>query len=98
MFVAIDAFSRFPDVDIMRLTSVAAIVHKLDWILAIHNIPMILCSNNGPPFISYEIKRCMKEKGIKHKITPLWLQANSEAVRFMKPLTKAIHSLHTKGK
>ena len=91
--------SRFPEVDIMRSTLAAAIVTKLDWIFATHGIPMILCSNNGPPFSSYEIKRYMREKGIKHKkITSLWPQTNSEAEGFMKPLTKTIRLAHTEGK
>ena len=99
LLVVIDAYSRFPEVDIVRSTSAAAIIPKLDRIFATHGIPVVLRSDNGPPFSSYEIKRYMKEKGIDHKkITLLWPQANSEAEGFMKPLTKAIRSVHTEGK
>ena len=66
-------------------------INKLDKIPTMHG--MILRSDNGPPFSSYEIKRYMKEKFINHKnITSLWLQSNSETEGFMKPLTKAICS------
>ena len=99
LLVVIDAYSRFPEVDTVRSTSAAAIIPKLDRIFATHGIPVILRSDNGPPFSSHEIKTYMKEKGIHHKkITPLWPQANSEAEGFMKPLTKAIRSAHTEGK
>ena len=97
--MVIDAYSRFLEVDIVRSTSAAAIIPKLDQIFATHGIPVILSSDNGRPFSSYGIKKYMKEKGIFYKkITPLWPQVNSEAEEFMKPLTKAIRLAHTEGK
>lgn len=72
----------------------------MDKIFFTHGIPFIIIkSDNGPPFTSEEIKKYMEENGINHcKITPFWPQASSEAENFMKPLTKAIHSVHTEGK
>ena len=99
LLVVIDAYSRFPEVDIIRSTSATAIIPKLDRIFATHGIPAVLRSDNGPPFTSHEIKKYMEENGIEHqRITPLWPQANSEAESFMKPLTKAIRSAHAEGK
>ena len=99
LLVVIDAYSRFPEVDVVRSTSAAAIIPKYDRIFATHGIPNIVRSDNGPPFQSDEIKEYMKLCGIKHKrITPLWPQANSEAERFMKPLMKAVRSAHAEGK
>ena len=41
----------------------------------------------------------MDKLGIEYqRITPLWPQANSEAERFMKPLTKAVRSAHVEGR
>ena len=99
LLVVIDAYSRFPEVDIVRSTSATAIIPKLDRIFATHGIPTVIRSDNGPPFTSHEIERYMEENGIEHReITPLWPQANSEAENFMKPLTKAIRSSHAEGK
>ena len=85
--------------DIVRSTSAATIMPHLDRIFATHGIPTVLRSDNGPPFTSHEFKMYMEENGIEHqKITPLWLQANSEAESFIKPLTKAVRSAHTEGK
>ena len=99
LFVVIDAYSRFPEVDIVHSTSASAIIPKMDRIFSTHGIPCIVKSDNGPPFTSAEIKKYMEENGIKHcRITPLWPQANSEAENFMKPLTKAVRSAHTEGK
>ena len=99
LFVVIDAYSRFPQVDIVRSTSASANIPKLDQMFATHGIPTIMCSDNGPPFTSHEIQQYMEENGVQHRrITPLWPQANSEAERFMQPLTKAIRSAHAEGK
>ncbi len=99
LFVVMDAYSRFPEVDIVSSTSAASIIPKLDRMFAVHGIPAIICSDNGPPFTSHEIQQYMQENGIQHRrVTPLWPQANSEAENFMKPLTKAIRSAHAEGK
>ena len=99
LFVVIDAYSRFPEVDIVHSTSASAIIPKLDRIFATHGIPTVIRSDNGSPFTSHEIGEYMRENGIKlQKTTLLWPQANSEAENFMKPLTKAIHSTHTENK
>ena len=99
LFAVIDAYSRFPEVEIVHSTSASAIIPKLDRIFSTHGIPLIIKSDNGPPFNSEDIRKYMAENGINHsRITPLWPQANSEAENFMKPMTKAIRSAHAEGK
>ena len=99
LFVVIDAYSRFPEVEIVHSTSASAIIPKLDRIFSTHGLPLIIKSDNGPPFNSEDIRKYMAENGINHsRITPLWPQANLEAENFMKPLTKAIRSAHAEGK
>ncbi len=89
--VVIDAYSRFPEVEIVRSTSAKSTIHKLERIFATHGLPNILKSDNDPPFQSSEFRQFMKENGIKHqRITPLWPQANSEAENFMKPFAPPI--------
>ena len=99
LFVVVDAYSRFPEVVIVRSTSASCIIPQMDRIFSTHGIPHVVRSDNGPPYTSVEIREYMRENGIDHRrITPLWPQANSEAERFMKPLTKAICSAHVEGK
>ena len=98
LFVIIDAYSRFPEVEIVHSTSAKAIIPKMDRIFSTHGIPNTIRSDNGPPFTSTEIREYMQENGISHKkITPLWPQANSEAENFMKPLMKTIRSANVEG-
>ena len=95
LLVVIDAYSWFPEVDVVRSTS-AVPNYIASWLLMVF---LLFCSDNGPPFKSYEIEEYMKHSGIQHnRITPLWPQANVEAERFMKLLMKAVCSAHTEGK
>ena len=93
LFVVIDAYSRFPEVEVVHSTAAKTTLPKLDRIFATHGIPSVLKSDNGPPFFGEDFKAYMKENGIAHqRITPLWPQANSEVENFMKPLTKAVRA------
>ena len=97
--VVIDAYSRFPEVEVVSSTSAKSTIAKLQRIFATHGMPRVIRSDNGPPFTSYEFQAFMEECGINHRrITPLWPQANSEAENFMKPLTKAIRAAHLEKK
>ena len=99
LLVVIDAYSRFPEVEIVHSTSARGTIDKLERIFGTHGIPNVLKSDNGPPFSSGEFKAFIEHYGIKHKrVTPLWPQANAEAENFMKPITKAVRSSHAEGK
>ena len=99
ILVVIDAYSRFPEIEIVKSTSAVSTIEKFERILATHGLPHIIKSDNGPPFNSNDIKQYMKENGIKHqRLTPLWPQANSEAENFMKPMEKAIRAARIEKK
>ena len=73
LLVTIDAYSRFPEVEIVESTAAKGTISKLDRIFATYGFPKILKSDNGPPFFGNEFKAYMQENGITHqKITPLW--------------------------
>ena len=99
LFVVINAYSRYPEVEIVHSTAAHSTIPKMNRIFATHGIPRVVKSDNGQPFASKEIKGYMEEKGIKHSpITPLLLQVNSEAENFMKLVTKAIRAAHVEGR
>ena len=94
--VVIDAYSRFPEVEIVNSTSAKATTPKLERIFATHGIPHIIKSDNGPPFSGHEFYTFLKELGSKHKRSiPLSPQGNGLAESFMKPLQKAIRTAVT---
>ena len=95
----IDSYSRFPEVDSVHSTSASTTIAKLDRIFAIHGLPHIVKTVNEPPFNSSDFANYMKKNGIQFNlITPLRLQANSEAENFNKPLEKAIKAARIEGK
>ena len=59
----------------------------------------LLKSDNGPPFQSQAFHQFLEEHGIEHKPNlPLWPQGNGEAKNFLKPLVKAVKSVHHDNK
>lgn len=99
LFVVIDEYSRFPEVEIMRSTTAQAVNLSLAKIFATHGLPEKITSDNGPPFQSKEFDDFMKMKGIiHHKVNPLWPQANVLVESFMKPLTKAVRIARLEGR
>ena len=74
LLVAIDAYSRFPIVEIVQTTSAKSTIVKLKKIFCTHGISRILKNDNGPPINSQDFKVFMQEYGISHRrVTPLWL-------------------------
>ena len=93
LLVVIDRYSRFPEVDIVHSTKAAAVIPKLDRMFAVHGIPDVLISDNGPPFNSTDYKQYLETLGITPKFsTPLWPQGNAQAERFMQGLGKVLQT------
>ena len=90
LLVAVDDYSRFPEVEIMHSTSTQTVIPRLDAMFARHGIPVKARTDNGPPFNGELLDRWCRTIGMIHrKITPLWPKANGEAERFMRTLEKA---------
>ncbi|CAB4043006.1 Transposon Ty3-G Gag-Pol poly [Paramuricea clavata] len=91
--VVIDAFSRFPEVEVLTTVFAKAVLPKLNAIFSRQGLPEVLKSDNGPPFNAPEFESYAKHCGFTHRnITPYWPQANGEAERFMRTLQKCIRA------
>ena len=99
LLVVIDRYSRYPEVEVVRSTKASSVIPKLDKIFAVHGIPFVIKSDNGPPFSSDEFRRYCQALGIKHEFsTPYWPQANGEVERFNQPLEKVLQTAVVEGK
>ena len=49
LLVLIDAYSRYPEVEVMQSTTTTAVISKLQRIFAGHGYPEVLTTDNGPP-------------------------------------------------
>ena len=99
LLVVIDRYSRFPEVTIVNSTKSSSLFIQLDRIFAVHGIPELIISDNGPPFNSDEFSRYVTAIGSRHHpITPRWPQANGEVEKFNQPLEKTIQAAVVEGK
>ena len=99
LLVVIDRYSRFPEVEIVSSTKASVIIPKLDKIFAVHGVPAIVRSDNGPPFNGADYSRYLQALGIKVEwSTPKWPQWNALVERFMQPLGKALKTAKLDGR
>ena len=86
-----DDYSRYPVVDIVKSTSAATAIPKLDRVFSEFGVPDVAKSDNGPPFNSKEFASFADDLGFKHrKVTPKWARANGEVERFVRTVKKVI--------
>ena len=99
LLVVIDRYSRFPEVVIVSSTKASVVIPKLDRIFAVHGIPAIVRSDNGPPFNGEDYSRYLQALGVKVEwSTPKWPQGNALVERFMQPLGKALKTAKLDGR
>jgi len=99
VLVVLDAYSRYPEVEVVPGSSADVILPALEKIFATHGVPEELKTDNGPPFQSATFRSFAQEKGFHHrKITPLWPEANGQVEAFMKNIGKVARTAHMTGK
>lgn len=80
-----DNYSRYPEVEIVKSTSAATVIPKLDKVSSEFGVPDVVKSDNGPSFNSKEFALFADNLGFKHrKVTPKWARANGEVERFVR--------------
>ena len=91
IFVVVDYYSRYFEVDIMKSVTSTHVIGSLEKIFCTHGLPKLLKTDNGPQFASEEFESFLKTNDIQHRTsTPLWPQANGEVERQNRSLLKAL--------
>ena len=92
LLVAIDEYSRYPEVEIVKSTSAQAMLPHLDKIFATHGFPDVIKTDGGPPFNgsnSHDFAKYLRWAGVRHKVvSPDDPEANGLVENFMKNLSK----------
>ncbi|KAI4883685.1 hypothetical protein NFI96_009381, partial [Prochilodus magdalenae] len=89
--VAVDAYSQWPEVVIMRSTTTEKTIEKLGEIFSRFGFPEQLVSDNGPQFISQEYEKFHEVNGVQHTRSATYdPSTNGLAERFVQSLK---HSL-----
>ena len=93
LLICVDYYSRYPDVEIVHKINATTIVSKLRKLFSRYGTPEVLVTDNGPQFISTEMKSLLKEFNIHHhKVTPYHPAAYGEVERFNRTIKKCIQA------
>ena len=91
LFVVVDYYSRYFEVDVLRTTTADKIVRSLMKMFLTHGLPLSITTDNGPQFLSSVFQDFLVNQGIEHRrVTPLWPQANGEVERQNRSLLKRV--------
>ena len=99
VFVVVDYYSRFFEMEFTKSTTSEKIVSMLSKIFVTHGLPLSLRTDNGPQFVSDYFEKYLEENGIEHRrTTPLWPQANGEIERQNRSILKRLRIAQAEGR
>lgn len=91
LFVVVDYFSRYIEVEIMTKTDSTETIKRLNAIFARFGLPLSITADNGPQFSSEEFRQYCNDNNIKLiSTTPYWPQQNGEVERQNRSLLKRL--------
>lgn len=89
--VAVDYFSRYPELALLTSLTSASVILHLKSFFSRHGIPEIVVSDNGSQFVSGEFKLFAREYGFRSVTSsPRYPQANGEVERMVKTIKTLI--------
>lgn len=93
-FILVDAYTRWPEIHIIKNITTLNTVTLLRKIFATYGLPKILVSDNGPSLVSYEFKKFLQENGIRHTLSaPYHPATNGLAEKYVQTLKQSLKAL-----
>jgi hypothetical protein len=93
-FVAVDAFSKWPEMVLTKSTTASRTVEMLEEMFSRFGLPKLIVSDNGTQFASALFAEFCESKGIKHiRTAPYHPQSNGQAERFVDILKRGLLKL-----
>ncbi|XP_031571846.1 uncharacterized protein K02A2.6-like [Actinia tenebrosa] len=89
--IVVDAYSKWPEVEVMQSTTTEKTIEKLRQIFGRYGVPQTLVSDNRPQFTAHIFQEFLKRNGIKHITSaPYHPATNGLAERFVQSFKKAM--------
>lgn len=99
LLVLVDEFSRMPVVEEITSTTSEPVIDVLEKVFALIGIPVVVKTDNGPPFNGAKFGEYARCLGFRHrKVTPEHPRANGQAEGFMKNLGRVIRGAKSLGR
>ena len=93
--IAVDSYSKWPEVVEMTSTEAPKTIRELRKIFAANGLPEQLVTDNWPQFVSAEFATFAKMNGIKHiRCAPYHPSSNGAAERFVQTFKRAMKAGH----
>lgn len=93
--IAVDAHSKWLEVEIVPAATSTHTITKLRAMLATHGLPEIIVTDNGNVFTSSEFKEFLKKNGIRHLTSPPYHpSSNGLAERYVQTFKIALKKQH----
>ena len=94
--IAIDAYSRWIEVEIMGEATSIATVNRLRRIFATHGLPLTTVTDNGPAFVGQEFKDFMSKNQIRHVYSaPYHPASNGQAERAVRTFKESMKMMQS---
>ncbi|UYV68256.1 K02A2.6-like [Cordylochernes scorpioides] len=89
--IVIDSYSKWPEVIIMNSTTAGNTIRVLRDLFSRYGIPDQVVTDNGPQFVSEEMKYFLKSNGVHHlRSAPYFPATNGLAERFVQTLKRGL--------
>ncbi|XP_026539495.1 uncharacterized protein K02A2.6-like [Notechis scutatus] len=94
--IIVDAYSNWLEVSVMNSTTTEVVTKQLKKLFAMHGLPDLLVSDNGPQFTALAFEQFLAEQGIRHALTaPAYPASNGWAERMVQYTKEALDKLYT---
>ncbi|UYV77453.1 K02A2.6-like, partial [Cordylochernes scorpioides] len=92
--IVIDSYSKWPEVIIMNSTTAGNTIRVLRDLFSRYGIPDQVVTDNGPQFVSEEMKYFLKSNGVHHlRSAPYFPATNGLAERFVQTLKRGLKNM-----
>lgn len=99
LFVVVDYYSRYFEVDLLKRVRVVDIITSLETLFARYGAPYTLITDNGPQFKDRSLNEFLNVYGVEHLTSPpLWPRANGEVERQNRMLLRAMEIAQVEGR